>query len=68
MNQNLENLQTYILEEIDFHFDVIGIFETKITDANLETSAFNIPGYRFEFLPTSLTFGGVGLSIDEQYI
>ena len=54
LNQNLENLQTHILEETDFHVDVIGIFEAKITNAILETSAFNIPGYRFEFLPTPL--------------
>ena len=39
----------------------------KITNANLETSAFNIPGYRFEFVPTPLAFGGVRLFIDEQY-
>ena len=63
LNQNLENLQTHILEETDFHFDVIGISETKISNANLETSAFNIPGYRFEFVPTPLAFGGVGLFI-----
>ena len=54
LNQNLENLQTHSLEETDLHFDVIGIFEAKITNANLKTSAFNIPGYRFEFLPTPL--------------
>ena len=46
LNQNLENLQTHILEETDFHFDVIGIPGTKITNANLETSSFNIPTCR----------------------
>ena len=30
LNQNLENLKTHILEEIDFHFNVIRISETKI--------------------------------------
>ena len=30
LNQNLENLQTHILEENDFHFDLIAISETKI--------------------------------------
>ena len=30
LNQNQENLQTHILEENDFHFDLIGISETKI--------------------------------------
>ena len=46
LNQNLENLQTHILEETDFHFDVTGIPGTKITNANLETSSFNIPTCR----------------------
>ena len=67
LNQNLQNLQTHILEETDFHFDVIGISETKITNANLETSAFNIPGYRFKFVPKPLGIEDVGLFIDEQY-
>ena len=31
LNQNLENLQTHILEKIDFLFDLIAISETKIT-------------------------------------
>ena len=26
---NLENLQTHLLEELEFHFDVLGISETK---------------------------------------
>ena len=33
-NRNLENLQTQILHEVDFYFNVIGITETKITNAN----------------------------------
>ena len=67
LNSNLENLQVHVLQEIDFHFDLIGISETKITNANEETSAFHIPGYNFEYAPTPLSFGGVGLFIDEQY-
>ena len=34
LNHNLENLQTHILHELDFHFNVIGVSETKITNAN----------------------------------
>ena len=30
LNRNLENLQSHLLEEPDFHFDVIGVTETKI--------------------------------------
>ena len=67
LNSNLENLQVHVLQEIDFHFDLIGISETKITNANQEPSAFHIPGNNFEYAPKPLSFGGVGLFVDEQY-
>ena len=52
LNSNLENLQTHILDELDFHFDIIGVSETKITNANVSLSVPNIPGYNIEFVPT----------------
>ena len=36
LNRNLENLQTHILHELNFHFNIIGVSETKITNANSE--------------------------------
>ena len=65
LNRNLENLQTHLLYELDFHFNVIGVTETKITNSNLHTCNANIPGYVFECVPTPLASGGVGLFIDE---
>ena len=65
LNRNLENLQTHLLYELDFHFNVIGVTETKITNSNLHTCNGNIPGYVFECAPTPLASGGVGLFIDE---
>ena len=38
LNANLENLQTHILEELEFHFDVLGISEPKITNSNEDIS------------------------------
>ena len=33
LNRNLENLETHILHELDFHFNIIGVMETKVTNA-----------------------------------
>ena len=66
LNRNLENLQTQLLHEVDFHFNVIGVTETKITNANLQMSTAHIPGYVFEYVPTPLASGGVGMFIDES--
>ena len=67
INKNLENLQTQVLEELEFHFGVIGISETKITNSNSAISVPTIPGYNFEFVPTPLASGGVGLFIDDRH-
>ena len=45
LNRNLENLQTHILHELNFHFNIIGVSETKITNANSEMCTAKIPGY-----------------------
>ena len=63
--RNLENLQSHLLDELDFHFqDVIGVTETKITNSNLEGFIPSIPGYNFEYVPTPLSAGGVGMFIN----
>jgi len=36
LKENLENLQTHLLEELECHFDVLGISETKITKSNVD--------------------------------
>ena len=67
LNANLENLQTHIVEELEFHFDVLGISETKITNSNVDISTPLISGYNFEFVPTPLASGGVALFINEKH-
>lgn len=65
LNRNLEDLETHCLHELDFHFNIIGVTETKITNSNESTCLSKIPGYSFEYVPTPLASGGVGLFIDE---
>ena len=65
LDHNLEHYQTHLLEELNFEFDVIGITETKITNSH-SGPATKIPGYEFEYVPTPLSFGGVGLFIKES--
>jgi len=64
---NLENLQTHLLEELEFHFDVLGISETKIANSNVYIFTPLIPGYNFEFAPTPLASGGVALFVDKKH-
>lgn len=47
--------------ELDFHFNIIGVTETKITNVNSQMCTAIIPGYSFEYVPTPLSSGGVGL-------
>ena len=53
LNNNLEKLVSHYLENLDFHFDIIGITESKITHTN-QNFATKIPAYAFEHLPTPL--------------
>ena len=66
LNLNLENLQTRVLCELEFHFNIIAVTETKITNSSLHTCAAQIPGYVFECIPTPLVSGGVGMFINES--
>ena len=52
------------LLELDFHFNIIAVTETRIYNDILDFNR-NIPNYNFEFFPTPLSAGGVGMYIDE---
>ena len=54
------------MHEEDFHFNVIEVTETKLTNANSQMCTAHIPGYVFEYVPTPLASGGVGMFIDES--
>ena len=64
LKRNLENLQVQLLDELDFHFNIIGVTETKITNSTQLNFETKIPGYEFEYVPTPLASGDVGVYID----
>ena len=68
LRRNLENFQSHLLEELQLHFSVIGITETKITNSNLPLDFDpSIPNYRFEYVPTPLSAGGVSMYIHNDF-
>ena len=56
------DLETHILDKLDFPFGIIEITETRITNEDLGGFNYNIPGYSFEYVPTPLSAGGVGVT------
>ena len=68
LKRNLENFQTHLLDELDFHFNIIGVTETRINSSS-ENLDFNpsILHYNFEHMPSPLSAGGVGMYIDERF-
>ena len=57
LKRNFEDFQTHLLNELDFPFSIIGV--TDFADFNP-----SLAGYNFEFVPTPLSAGGVGMYID----
>ena len=63
---NLENLENEIFGELDYHFDIIGLTETRITNLNMDVGIPKMDGYNFEYVPTPLSAGGVGMFIKDS--
>ena len=61
LRSNKENLQIHLLDELKYGFSVIGISEKKITEEKGLDFNPSIPGYSFEYVPTPLAAGGVGM-------
>ena len=66
IRSNLGYFERHLSTEPGFHFDVMGISETKITNSNSDVNIPKIPGYNFEFVLAPLSAGGVGMFIDES--
>ena len=64
VKNNLDEFQCHILLQLDFHFNIIAVSETRIYNDILDFNP-NIANYNFEFVPTPLSAGGVGMYIDE---
>ena len=61
LKRNLENFQVHLLDELKIEFRIIGVSETKIISSKEMDFDPSIPGYVFEYAPTTLASGGVGL-------
>ena len=59
--RKLENLHVHPIHEFDSNFSVIGVTETKIAKAYSLNFNPNLPNYEFEYVPTPLSCGGVGI-------
>ena len=60
--------QSHLLEELQLHFSVIGVTETKITNSKLLLDSYSlIPNYRFEYVPTPPWAGGVGKLLRKNF-
>ena len=66
LRRNLENFQVHLLDELDYPFSVIGISETKITTSSGLDFNPHIPNYQFEYVPTPLLCGGIGMYINSH--
>ena len=53
----------HLLDELGHCFSIIGVSETKITKTSLLDFNPSIAGYEFEYVPTPLAAGGVGMYI-----
>ena len=66
LKRNLENSQIQLLQELDYNFNVIGVTETKIRDNTFNDFNPELVNYQFEFVPTPLALGGVGMYIRDD--
>ena len=64
LRRNIDNLQVHLLDELDYQFSVIGITETKITNSSGLDFDARLSNYQFEYVPTPLSCGGVGMYIN----
>ena len=67
LKRNFESLETHLLNELEYHFSVIGITETKLANSDLPEQLPSLPGYEFEFVPSPLSAGGVGMFISGKF-
>ena len=66
LKRNLENFQVHLLDELDYEFSLIGVSETKINSSKDVDFDPCMPGYVFEYVPTPIASGGVGLYINDS--
>ena len=66
LKRNLENFETHLVNELHHNFSIIGVTETRINQLDSLNFDPALPNYEFEFVPTPLAAGGVGMYIDSD--
>ena len=56
----------HLLDELNYSFSVIGVSETKISTVDSVNFDTSIPGYKFEYVSTPLSSGGVGMYVKDN--
>ena len=56
----------HLLDELNYRFSVIVVSETKISTTDSVNFDTSIPGYKFEYVPTPLASGGVGMYVKDN--
>lgn len=56
----------YLLDELNYSFFVIGVFEIKISIVDFVNFDMFIFGYKFEYVLIFLVFGGVGMYVKDS--
>jgi hypothetical protein len=64
LSSNLDSLNE-LLSDMDHHFSIIGISETKLSKDVAPVSNIDIPGYQFFHQDSLSNAGGVGVYIDD---
>ena len=66
INKHIDDLR-FILSQINFNFDIIGISEHKILKDTAPSNNITISGYdEFKFEPTETNYGGTGFDIKDN--
>jgi len=65
LKRNLDQFQNHLLSELNFHFHIIAVTETRIYNEDIRHLNVTLANYNFEFVPTPLAAGGVGMYIDD---
>ena len=65
LKRNLDQFQNHLLSELNFHFHIIAVTETRIYNEDIRHLNVTLANYNFEFVSTPLAAGGVGMYIDD---
>ena len=57
--------QNHLLSELNFQFNIIAVTETRVYNEDIRHLNLTLANYNFEFVPTPLAAGGVGMYIDD---